>query len=132
MASRKDAPNKVDALTKLLTGIRDGMDSSEVETMKNIVVKRVGKAAVEKCKDALTLFRKLEELRLIEEENLSYLEDVLNTMNRADLVKKVEDYNEANTGILKYHFRREQHITNTVVTRCYIYMLHDLYRENFW
>ena len=106
MASHKDAPNKVDALTKLLTDIRDGMDSSEVETMKNIVVKRVGKAAVEKCKDALTLFRKLEELLLIEETDLSYLVDVLKTMKRFDLVEKVKHYT-ANTGIIKYNFRRE-------------------------
>ena len=117
MASRKDAPNKVDALTKLLTDIRDRMDSSEVETMKNIVLgnERVGKAAIEKCKDALTLFRKLEELLLIEGANLSYLVDVLKTMKRFDLVKKVEDYNTANTGILKYNLRREQHITTTKI-----------------
>ncbi|XP_073515651.1 FAS-associated death domain protein [Phyllobates terribilis] len=80
----------MDNFPKLLLEISEKLDERELESMKFLCSKKIVKKKMEMIKSPLDLFRQLQELTDISEDDLTFLISLLTTINRFDLVKKVE------------------------------------------
>ncbi|XP_077143067.1 FAS-associated death domain protein [Ranitomeya variabilis] len=80
----------MDNFHTLLLEISQKLDERELESMKFLCNKKIVKKKMEMIKSPLDLFRQLQELTEISEEDLTFLISLLKAINRLDLVQRVE------------------------------------------
>lgn len=71
-----------------LYNIGDDLDSEELASLKFLSLDFISKKKQEPITDPLTLFQRLQESRMLEEDNLSFLKELLFRIKRLDLLKK--------------------------------------------
>ncbi|XP_045703615.1 caspase-8 isoform X2 [Phyllostomus hastatus] len=75
-------------LNNCLYEIGENLNSDEVASLKFLSVDYIPQKKQEHIKDALMLFQRLQEKRMVEENNLSFLKELLFRVGRLDLLKK--------------------------------------------
>lgn len=68
--------------------IGEALSSDEVASLKFLCLDYIPPRKQEPIKDALMLFEKLQEKRMLEEDNLSFLRELLFRIDRLDLLEK--------------------------------------------
>lgn len=71
-----------------LYDIGEQLDSDELASLKFLSQDYIPQRKQEPIKDALMLFQRLQEKRMLEENNLSFLKELLFRINRLDLLVK--------------------------------------------
>lgn len=69
-----------------LYNIGEQLDSDELASLKFLSLDHIPQRKQEPIQDALMLFQRLQEKRLLEESNLSFLKELLFRINRLDLL----------------------------------------------
>lgn len=72
--------------SKCLYNIGEQLDSDELASLKFLSMDYIPQKKQEPIKDPLMLFQRLQEKRLLEENNLSFLKELLFRINRLDLL----------------------------------------------
>ncbi|KAF6113012.1 caspase 8 [Phyllostomus discolor] len=75
-------------LNNCLFNIAENLTSDEVAFLKFLSLDYIPQKKQEHIKDALMLFQRLQEKRMVEENNLSFLKELLFRVGRLDLLKK--------------------------------------------
>ncbi|KAG9473172.1 hypothetical protein GDO78_022892 [Eleutherodactylus coqui] len=83
---------KVDKLNAMLLQISGKLDNKELEDLKFLCQNKIVKKKMELISSPIHLFRQLKELLEISEEDLSFLVELLDTINRHDLAQEVEKF----------------------------------------
>lgn len=89
---------KMDTFSVTLLNISKKLDEKELADMKFLCQKKIVKKKMESISNATDLFRHLKELVVISEDNLSFLVQLLNTINRPDLAQEVERFQGPQSG----------------------------------
>ncbi|XP_064229257.1 caspase-8 isoform X1 [Aotus nancymaae] len=79
------------AFSKMLFDIGEELGSEELAALKFLSLDYIPQRKQEPIKDALMLFQRLQEKRMLEESNLSFLKELLFRINRLDLLNKYLD-----------------------------------------
>ncbi|XP_019630271.1 PREDICTED: uncharacterized protein LOC109474417 [Branchiostoma belcheri] len=74
---------------QMLQRISDELSKRETKLLKLYCLRQIPKGKAEKLKEAVEIFHKLIELDKIDQENLDFLEEILERMGRPDLVRDV-------------------------------------------
>nr|KAF6336247.1 caspase 8 [Myotis myotis] len=74
--------------SNFLYDIGEALSSDEVASLKFLCLDHIPPRKQEPIKDALMLFEKLEEKKMLEEGNLSFLRELLFRIDRLDLLEK--------------------------------------------
>uniref|UniRef100_A0ABI8A1Y0 DED domain-containing protein n=8 Tax=Felidae TaxID=9681 RepID=A0ABI8A1Y0_FELCA len=72
--------------SKCLYNIGEQLGSDELASLKFLSLDYIPQKKQEPIKDALMLFQRLQEKRMLEESNLSFLKELLFRINRLDLL----------------------------------------------
>lgn len=72
--------------SKCLYNIGEQLGSDELASLKFLSLDHIPQRKQEPIKDALMLFQRLQEKRMLEENNLSFLKELLFRINRLDLL----------------------------------------------
>lgn len=72
--------------SKCLYNIGEQLDSDELASLKFLSMDYIPQKKQEPIKDPLMLFQRLQEKRMLEESNLSFLKELLFRINRLDLL----------------------------------------------
>ena len=81
----------------LLAKVSNALDSDEpnhLEQLKHIYERETSSELNESISDIRTLFKKLQEHRILEFHRLDFLKKILTEIEREDLVKEIEEYEE--------------------------------------
>ena len=76
------------AFNNCLFEIGEDLTSEEVASLKFLSLDYIPQKKQEPIKDALMLFQRLQDKRMVEENNLSFLKELLFRINRLDLLEK--------------------------------------------
>uniref|UniRef100_A0A2K6TPL8 Caspase-8 n=1 Tax=Saimiri boliviensis boliviensis TaxID=39432 RepID=A0A2K6TPL8_SAIBB len=79
------------AFSRMLFNIGEELGSEELAALKFLSLDYIQQRKQEPIKDALMLFQRLQEKRMLEESNLSFLKEMLFRINRLDLLNKYLD-----------------------------------------
>uniref|UniRef100_A0A2K5QZ47 Caspase-8 n=1 Tax=Cebus imitator TaxID=2715852 RepID=A0A2K5QZ47_CEBIM len=79
------------AFNKMLFDIGEELGSEELAALKFLSLDYIPQRKQEPINDALMLFQRLQEKRMLEESNLSFLKELLFRINRLDLLNKYLD-----------------------------------------
>lgn len=79
---------------RCLYNIGEHLDSDDLASLKFLSLDYIPHRKQEPIKDALMLFQRLQEKRMLEESNLSFLKELLFRMNRLDLLINYLETNE--------------------------------------
>nr|XP_003925706.3 caspase-8 isoform X1 [Saimiri boliviensis boliviensis] len=79
------------AFSRMLFNIGEELGNEELAALKFLSLDYIQQRKQEPIKDALMLFQRLQEKRMLEESNLSFLKEMLFRINRLDLLNKYLD-----------------------------------------
>lgn len=88
----------MDTFSVMLLKISGKLDEKELEDMKFLCQKKIVKKKLETITSPIHLFRHLKELVEISEDDLRFLVELLNTINRPDLAQEVERFQGPQSG----------------------------------
>ncbi|XP_069824233.1 FAS-associated death domain protein [Dendropsophus ebraccatus] len=84
----------VETFPAMLLRISNKLSDKELDDMKFLCQKKIVKKKLETITVPIHLFRHLQELVEISEDDVSFLVELLNTINRPDLAQEVENFQE--------------------------------------